>query len=119
MRSAFGRLPFIGRRSNRGGRSSDEAAIVRAPVDPDLAPLGPPVLLPRAIVRQLVFDATELVPAWAMRRPEIPQAVMPDKPTATKRPRRPKSTETPPARPATAARRSRTRKPSDDPQPRS
>ena len=103
MPRAFGRLPFLGRRSTRAESSpSDEAAANRAPIDLDLAPLGPPVLLPSAIVRQVLLDATELVPAWAMPR---------DKPKATpKRARRPKATETPAAKPATdKPRRSRKR----------
>ena len=103
MPRSFGRLPFLGRRSKLAEpSSSDEATANDAPIDLDLAPLGPPVLLPSAIVRQVLLDATELVPAWAMPRAE-------PKPT-TKRARRPKATEAPPAKPATdKPRRSRKR----------
>jgi hypothetical protein len=123
MRHGFGRLPFLGRLSARAERSpSSEAAAVRAPIDPDLAPLGPPVLLPRAIIRQVLFDGLQLVPIWAMPRAESAPATTPNETKATKatkRPRRPKATgtsaaklanETSAAKPATAAPRSRTRK---------
>src|SRR5258706_16378827 len=101
MRRSFGRLPFLGRLSTLGERSpNSEPAEVRAPIDPDLAPVGPPVLLPAAIIRQVLFDATELVPAWAMPRAEAGQATTPNEPKATKRPRRPKATETSAAKPA-------------------
>jgi hypothetical protein len=103
MRPSFGSLPFLGRLSTRAERSpGSEAAAVRAPIDPDLAPVGPPVLLPNTIVRQVLIDATQLVPAWAMPRVEAGQATTPTEPKATKRPRRPKATETSAAKPATA-----------------
>ena len=103
MPRSFGRLPFLGRFSTRAERATGRAAAaVRAPIDPDLAPIGPPVLLPAAIVRQVLFDATELVPAWAMPRAEAGQATRPAEPKAIKRPRRPKATETSAAKPATA-----------------
>ena len=112
MRRGFGRLPFLGRLSTLGERSpNSEAPAVRAPIDPDLAPVGPPVLLPAAIIRQVLFDATELVPAWAMQRAEAAQATTPKEPRATKRSRRPKATDTPAAKPAPA-------KPRADPQAR-
>ena len=111
MPRGFGRLPFFGRLSTRAERSpSSDAAAVRAPVDPDLVPLGPPVLLPSAIIRQVLFDAAELVPSWAMPRAEPEQATPPTEPKATKRPRRPKATQTSAAKPATTKPRSRTRK---------
>jgi hypothetical protein len=111
MHRGFGRLPFLGRLSTVGERSSNsEAPVVRAPIDPDLAPVGPPVLLPAAIVRQVLFDATELVPAWAMPRAEAGQATTPSEPKVTKRPRRPKATETSAAKTAPAKPRSRIRK---------
>jgi hypothetical protein len=111
MRRGFGRLPFLGRLSLLGERSTNSVApAVRAPIDPDLAPVGPPVLLPAAIVRQVLIDATELVPAWAMPRAEAAQATTPNEPKATKRPRRAKATETSAAKPAPAKRRSRSRK---------
>ena len=94
MPRSFGRLPFLGRRSTRAESSpSDEVAVNRAPIDLDLAPLGPPVLLPSAIVRQVLLDATELVPDWAKPRAK-PKAT-------TKRARRPKATETSGAKQAT------------------
>ena len=101
----------LGRLSTRAEQSpSGVAAMVRPPIDPDLAPIGPPVLLPAAIVSQVLFDATELVPAWAKPRPEAVPATTPNEPKATKRPRRPKSTATPAAKPTSATPRTRTRK---------
>jgi hypothetical protein len=103
MRRSFGSLPFLGRLSIRAERSpGSEAAPVRAPIDPDLAPVGPPVLLPSTIVRQVLIDATQLVPAWAMPRAEAGQATTPTEPKATKRPRRPRATETSAAKPRTS-----------------
>ena len=111
MRRALGRLPLLGRLSARADRSpSGEAAAVRAPIDLDLAPLGPPVLLPTAIITQLLFDATEIVPRWAKPRAEPEQATPPTAPKPTKRPRKPKATETAAAKPANATPRSRSRK---------
>ena len=111
MRRGFGRLPLLGRLSTRAARSpSGEGADVRAPIDLDLAPLGPPVLLPTAIISQLLFDATEIVPKWAMPRAEPGPATPPTVPKATKRPRKPKATETAAATQATANPRSRSRK---------
>jgi hypothetical protein len=111
MPRRLGRLPFLGRRSARGEPSpGDDAAAVGQPVDLDLKPVGPPVLLPSAIFRQVLFDATELVPTWAMPRAEPGQATPPSEAKATKRPRRPKATEKSAAKPPTAAPRSRTRK---------
>jgi hypothetical protein len=115
MRRSFGSLPFLGRLSTRAERSPSTApAAVRAPVDPDLAPLGPPVLLPRAIIRQVLFDGLQLVPSWAMPRAESAPATTPNELKATKRPRRPKATDTSAAKPAAAKPRSRTRKSSDN-----
>jgi hypothetical protein len=111
MPPGFGRLPFIGRRSTRAEQSpSDGAAAVRSPIDLELAPVGPPVLLPSAIFRQVLLEATELVPTWAMPRAGLGQLTTPNEPKAAKRPRRPKATETSTAKPATAKPRSRTRK---------
>ena len=119
MRRGFGRLTFLVRLSTLGERSPNTVApAVRAPIDPDLAPVGPPVLLPAAIVRQVLFDATELVPVWAMPRAEAGKATTPNKPKATKRPRRPKAIETSAAKPAAATPRSRTRKSSNNSQGR-
>jgi hypothetical protein len=122
MPRGFGRLPFIGRLSTRGERSPNDLAVaIQRPVDPDLAPIGPPVLLPSAIIRQVLFEPTELVPIWAKPRAEPVQATPPrTEPKATKRPRRPRATGTTAAKattpslattPVTAAKpRSRTRK---------
>jgi hypothetical protein len=114
MPPGFGRLPFLGRRSTHAESSpSDGAAAVRPPIDLELAPVGPPVLLPSAIFRQVLFEATELVPAWAMPRPGLGQVTTPNEPkatTATKAPRRPRATKTSAAKPATATPRTRTRK---------
>ena len=109
MPCGFGRLPFIGRRLKRGSRPpTDEAAAPRAPIDPDLAPIGPPVLLPSAIIREKLFDATDFVPSWAMPRPEAAQQAPTSEPKATKRPRRAKASST--AKPATATTPRRPRK---------
>ncbi len=111
MHRTFRRLPFLGRLSTRAEPPpSYEPAAVRAPIDPELAPVGPPVLLPAAIVRQVLFDATELVPVWAMPRPEASLATTPTEPKATKRPRRPKATGTSEAKPAAVTPRTRSRK---------
>ena len=119
MPRSLGRLPFFGRHSARAEQStSSDAASFRRPIDPDLAPIGPPILLPAVIVRQVMVDATEIVPAWAMPRAEAVKATAPVEPTTTKRPRRPKATGTSAAKPATAKpaigkHRSRARKSSD------
>lgn len=107
MPRGLGRLPFLGRRSTRDEPS---AAAVRPPVDLDLAPVGPPVLLPSAIFRQVLFEATELVPTWAKPRAVAEQSLPPTEAKATKAPRRPKATKTSAAKPATAKPRRRTSK---------
>ena len=119
MRRGLGRMPFLGRFSTRAERlTSSEPPAVRGPIDPDLAPVGPPVLLPSTIVRQVLFDATEFVPAWALPRAEATPATTANEPKPIKRPRRPKATETSAAKPATATPRSRTRKSSNKSQDR-
>ena len=111
MPPGLGRLPFLGRRSRRAESSpSDRAAAVRPPIDLELAPVGPPVLLPSAIFRQVLFEATEHIPTWAMPRAGLGQMTTPSEPRATKRPRQPKATKTSAAKPATATPRRRTRK---------
>jgi hypothetical protein len=111
MPPGFGRLPFLGRRSTRAESSPSDGAAVRPPIDLELAPVGPPVLLPSAIFRQVLFEATELVPAWALPRAAAGQPPpAPNLPKATKRPRRTKATDTSAAKPTTAKPRSRTRK---------
>ena len=111
MPPGFGRLPFLGRRLTRAESSpSAGAAAVRPPIDLELAPVGPPVLLPSAIFRQVLFEATELVPTWAKPRAEPGQAMPPIEAKATKPPRRPKAKEKSAAKPAIASPRSRSRK---------
>ena len=110
MPPGLGRLPFLGRRLMRAEPSPSDGAAVRPPIDLDLAPVGPPVLLPSAIFRQVLFEATERVPTWAMPRAGLGQLTTPNEPKATKAPSRPKATKTSAARPATAKPRSRTRK---------
>ena len=111
MPPGFGRLPFLGRRLTRAESSpSDGAAAVRSPIDLELAPVGPPVLLPSAIFRQVLFEATELVPAWAKPQAVLGQATPLSLPKATKRPRQPKATRASSDKPATAKPSSRTRK---------
>jgi hypothetical protein len=68
--------------------------MVAATLDPDKAPVGPPVLLPASIVRQVLFDATELTPVWARPRSDPEpvavhaEAVVPTEPAAPKPPKR-------------------------------
>jgi hypothetical protein len=110
MPPGFGRLPFLGRRSTHAEPSAGAAA-ARPPIDLELAPVGPPVLLPSAIFRQVLFEATELVPVWAMPRAAAGQPTpAPNLPKAPKRPRRTKATDTSAAKPTIAKPRSRTRK---------
>jgi hypothetical protein len=105
MPRGLGRLPFLGRRSTDAEPSP---AGVGPTIDLDLAPVGPPVLLPSAIFRQVLFEATELVPTWAKPRAEpVPE---PNEPKATKGPPRPKATKTSAAKPATPTPRKRTSK---------
>src|SRR5689334_17259922 len=70
MPHGFGRLPFLARRGAAADRArTDSAAVPRASIDPDEAPVGPPVLLPATIHRMILVHATELTPAWARPRP--------------------------------------------------
>ena len=81
MPRRFGRLPFLTRRSTSPDRGASELpAMAARSVDPDAAPVGPPVLLPATIVRQLLFDATELTPVWARPRPVPEAAAVPAEP---------------------------------------
>ena len=93
----LGRLPFL--RRKRGPSQSDAPAIDDAPIDPDSAPLGPPILLPATIFRQVLVDGTELTPVWARPRAAAASDVAPsmDKPRATKRARKPKAASAPAA----------------------
>ena len=107
----LGRLPFL--RRQRASAPSDAPAVDFAPLDPDSAPLGPPILLPATIFRQVLVDGTELTPVWARPRaaaasparstattadlPIADGAASTDKPPATKRPRKPKAASAPAA----------------------
>lgn len=89
MPRGFGRLPFLTRRSTSSdSQASDHPAMVAATLDPDKAPVGPPVLLPASIVRQVLFDATELTPVWARPRSDSKAVVVPTEPAAPKTPKR-------------------------------
>ena len=57
----LGRLPFL--RRQRVSAQSDAAAVDYALIDPDSAPLGPPILLPATIFRQVLVAETELTPS--------------------------------------------------------
>jgi hypothetical protein len=95
MPRGFGRLPFFPRRGAAAdGSPSDIPAV--ADIDPDDAPVGPPVLLPAMIYRQVLVDATDVVPVWARPRPTAPPvapetAAPTDEAPATKPARRRKS----------------------------
>jgi len=116
----LGRLPFL--RRQRVSAPSDAPAVDFAPVDPDSAPLGPPILLPATIFRQVLVDGTELTPVWARPRaaaasparstaatadlPIADAAPSTDKPPAPKRARKPKAAGAPAAgRPASGTKR--------------
>jgi hypothetical protein len=89
MPRGFGRLPFLTRRTTSSDRgASEHPTMVAASADPDVASVGPPVLLPASIVRQVLFDATELTPVWARPRPDPESVAVPAGPTARKRTRR-------------------------------
>ncbi len=105
----LGRLPFL--RRQRVSAPSDAPAVDFVPLDPDSAPLGPPILLPATIFRQVLVDGTELTPVWARpraaaaspARSAAPTADLPiaddapstDKPPAPKRARKPKAATEP------------------------
>jgi hypothetical protein len=81
--------------------------------DPDAEPIGPPILMPAAILRQVLFDATELTPAWALARPA--PAVAAVDPAPPQRARRAKASSAAPKKAvskpkATAAAPARTRR---------
>jgi hypothetical protein len=112
----LGRLPFL--RRQRVSAPSDEPAVDFAPVDPDSAPLGPPILLPATIFSQVLVHGTELTPVWARPRaatasPAQSAAATADltstdgdlstaNPAATKRARKPKAAGAPAASRATS-----------------
>ena len=82
--------------------------MVARSLDPDAAPLGPPILLPASIIRQVLFDATELTPVWARPRREPEPVAVPTEPVAPKRPRRaPAAGAAKPVRTEATARRTR------------
>jgi hypothetical protein len=125
MPRGFGRLPFLGRRSAHADRSDGNAPAVRAPIDPDAAPIGPPILMPAAIIRQVLFDSTELIPVWARPRPAFEPALAAANATAPvgadaavgaaapatpKRPRKPKATGAGAAKKPAASTPARTRR---------
>jgi hypothetical protein len=79
--AVIGGLLFLGRRRRRGQPSDDGPDSAAGPVvevgGTSLAlattavPLGPPpVLLPAAIIRQILVDPRELTPEWARPRPK-------------------------------------------------
>ncbi len=99
----LGRLPFL--RRQRVSAPSDAPAVDFAPVDPDSAPLGPPILLPATIFRQVLVDGTELTPVWARPRAAAASparstaatADLTDTPTPPKRVRKSKAAAAPAA----------------------
>jgi hypothetical protein len=90
MPRGFGRLPFLNRR-RRGsdGPPNGDPLVVETPLDLDSAPLGPPLLLPAMIIRQILFDATELTPAWATARVPASPAVVAAEPAPPPKARKP------------------------------
>lgn len=116
MPRGLGRLPFLHRRGS--GRAADvDVPPPPRPVDPDAEPVGPPLLLPAAIIRQILFEATELTPAWALPRVTTTAAIVaapPPIPEAepVKRPRRSASStpaKSPSPRQSTAGREASTK----------
>ena len=69
MPRRFGRLPFFSRPGAEDRASRGQSALEAAPIDPDAAPVGPLTLLPAMIQRQVLFDVTEMTPAWLRSRP--------------------------------------------------
>jgi hypothetical protein len=69
MPRLFGRLPFLSRPDAEDRDPSAASALAGATIDPDRAPIGPPVLLPATIFRQVLLDATEITPEWLRSRP--------------------------------------------------
>jgi hypothetical protein len=91
----------------RGGGDAAPAtpATDRGPIDPDEAPVGPPVLLPASIVRQVLIDATEITPVWARPRPPAPVVIQDAAPADAE----PAATAVAGPEPSTAARRRRSK----------
>lgn len=69
MPRLFGRLPFLSRPDAADREPSGGPALAGPSIDPDKAPVGPPVLLPATIYRQVLLDSTEITPAWLRSRP--------------------------------------------------
>lgn len=69
---AFGKLRSLARRGSRDGGQEDPPS-ARGADDATFedTAVGPPALLPAAIYRRLLFDATEFTPAWLTRRPAL------------------------------------------------
>ncbi len=68
--------------------------MVARSIDPDTAPIGPPVLLPASIIRQVLFDATELTPVWARPRPGPESVAAPAEAAALAAPKRTRRSST-------------------------
>ena len=102
MPRGFGRLPFFSRVVAGDRAPSDQSALEGAPIDPDAAPVGPLTLLPAMIYRQVLFDSTEITPAWARSRPE---AVLSKEKAPTSKATRPKEPDAKTAEPKPAATR--------------
>ena len=116
--------PRLGRLLSRlpSGRRS---VVVESPAAPaadalgslDDREIGPPILRPAAIIRQVLFEATEFTPAWALPRPTTTAAVaatlsLPPEPPAPAKPARRRSSgtsSTGPKKPTTARRTKATR----------
>jgi hypothetical protein len=101
MPPGFGRLPFLTRRSRGSDRDERDATPAGGrSLDADSAAVGPPALLPAMIYREVLFDASEMTPAWA--RPRERPAIAPTStpPVAAQ--------DAEPSDPAPPARRART-----------
>src|SRR5215208_8410173 len=68
MPLGFGRPSFL-RHSGASDRATDDGTMPAPRIDADTAPVGPPVLMPAAITRRVLIEATEVVPIWAQPRP--------------------------------------------------
>ena len=103
MPLGFRRLPFFSRAVAADRAPSGRSALEGARIDPDAAPIGPPTLLPAMIYHQLLFDSSEITPAWLRSRPGPGQEqARPETSAATERLRQPAaSTEKAPTPKAT------------------
>ena len=88
---AFGKLRNLARRGSKGDGQDNRPAVAAADdLTRDDAAVGPPALLPKAIYRRVLFDATEFTPAWLTRRPALvtgpsTEALAPARPTRARR----------------------------------